>query len=94
MRIKIEYSAQLKKSVGAASEELEAADGATVNEVIRQIAGREGGEVASFLLGEDGVLNASILLCVNDEQVFWSDERVLAEGDVVSLTTPIAGGAV
>ena len=92
MKVRVEYSAQLKRAIGHASEELEIESGTTAQEVLRQIAKREGGDVESFLIREDGRLSPTVLLCVNDEQVLWSAARALADRDVVSLTTPIAGG--
>ncbi len=92
MKVKVEYSAQPKKAIGHGDEEVDVATGATAQDVLRDIAKREGGEVQRFLMREDGKLSPTVLLCVNDEQILWSTPRELAEGDVVSLTTPIAGG--
>ena len=92
VKVKVEYSAQLKKAIGHDREEVEIAAGATAQDVLREIADREGGDVRRFLIREDGRLSPTVLLCVNDEQVLWSTPRTLAKGDLVSLTTPIAGG--
>ncbi len=92
MNVTIEYSAQLKKNVGHASETLELPDGATVQDAVRAIAHREGGAVAEFLLTPEGTLTSSILLCVDDEQVFWTQAAPLRDGAVVTIATPIAGG--
>ena len=92
MNVSVEYSAQLKRAIGRVREDLKVEAGTTAQDLLRQIAEREGGDVESFLIKSDGRLSPTVLLCVNDEQVLWSAPRELADGDVVSLATPIAGG--
>lgn len=92
MKVTVEYSAQLKKTIGHATEEIDVADEATVQQVVEDIARREGEPVEGLILAREGRLSSSILLCVNDEQVFWSTSRTLEDGDTITITTPIAGG--
>lgn len=92
MKVTVEYSAQLRKTIGCAAEELEVDSGATVQQTVTRIAKREGQPVEGLLLAKEGRPSSSILLCVNDEQVFWSTPRALEEGDTITITTPIAGG--
>lgn len=93
MKVTVEYSAQLRKVIGRATEELHPGRGATVQEVVADIAKREGEPLQGLLLAKEGRPSSSILLCVNDEQVFWSTPRELEDGDTITITTPIAGGS-
>ena len=93
MKVTVEYSAQLKKTIGRATEELDLATDTTVQQAVASIAKREGQPVERLILAKEGRLSSSILLCVNDEQVFWSTPRALQEGDTIMITTPIAGGS-
>ena len=92
MKVKVEYSAQLKETIGQASEDLDVADATTVQTLMGQIAQRAGDEISSFLFSEQGKLSGSILLFLNDEQVLWSQPAPLNDGDVLTIATPIAGG--
>ncbi len=92
MKVKVEYSAQLRKTIGHASEELDLEADTTVQQAVASIAKREGEPVEGLILAKEGRLSSSILLCVNEEQVFWSTPRTLRDGDTVMITTPIAGG--
>ena len=92
MKVTVEYSAQLRKTIGHASEELEVEAETTVQQAVTSIARREGQPVEGLLLAREGRPSSAILLCVNDEQVFWSTPRALEDGDTITITTPIAGG--
>ena len=93
MKVTVEYSAQLRKTIGHASEELDLEADTTVQQAVASIAKREGQPVEGLILAKEGRLSSSILLCVNDEQVFLSTPRALQDGDTVMITTPIAGGS-
>ncbi len=92
MKVTVEYSAQLRKTIGHASEELNLEAETTVQQAVASIAKREGEPVDGLILAKEVRLSCWILLCVNDEQVFWSTPRALQDGDTVLITTPIAGG--
>ncbi len=92
MKVKVEYSAQMRKTIGRASEELEIAAGDTVCDLIGSIARREGEPLQGFLLGAGGEPSPSILLFLNDVQVEWCEAPSLADGDVLTIASPIAGG--
>jgi len=92
MKVTIEYSAQMKKTIGHAQEELDVGTGKTVCDIVREIAEREGDPLKSFLLDDGDDLGHSILLFLNDEQVVWQESPALTDGDVLTIATPIAGG--
>ena len=93
MKVKIEYSAQMKKSIGHAVEEMDLPESTTVQDLVVKIATREGEPLSSFLLDATGQLGGSILLFLNDEQVLWAGPgAALKDGDVLTIATPIAGG--
>lgn len=90
MRVKVHYMAQLRRAAGIAEESLEVKEGVTVAGLLEQIAAtRE--SARPVLLGPDTKPHKSLLLFVNDEQA--TGERTLREGDVITLLTPMAGGA-
>src|ERR1700760_2679518 len=82
MRVRVLYFAVVPERVGADAEELELADGATVDQARAEIERRH-----EALVG----LRAVVRLAVNEE--FAGGERVLADGDVIALIPPVAGGA-
>ena len=92
MKVKVEFSAQMKKAIGQATEEFDLGGAPTVQDLVRQIAMREGDPLKSFLLDEQSDLGSSILLFLNDEQVLWSSPAALSDGDTLTIATPIAGG--
>lgn len=92
MKLTVEYSAQLKQIVGCASEIVEAAHPCTVQNLVRQLAEKHGDSFRSFVLNENKILQPTLLLALNDEQVDWLVETPLNENDRIGLYSPIAGG--
>jgi MoaD family protein len=92
MRVVIHYLAQVKQAAGAASETVEIDSGATVQELVRQLADRQGDSLRRLLFDSSNQLSASILLFAGDEQVRWETTRPLTDGDELSILAPMAGG--
>lgn len=92
MQITIEYSAQVKRAAGTATEVLDADDNANLQAVIRQAAELRGKDVASILFPDGAELHPSILIFVNDEQVRWKENPQLSDGQTVALVSPVSGG--
>ena len=92
MQITVEYTAQVKRAAGVASESIDVDSECSVQDLLKQIANRHGDPLAGLLLGDAGSLSPSILLFVNDEQVRWETLRLLHENDVVTILSPISGG--
>jgi molybdopterin converting factor small subunit len=94
MRIRVQYTAQLRTVIGRAEEELEFAAGVSLAEVIVQLASDRRREAASFLLTPRGDLQPSLLLALNRTAVSPADAGAtpLHSGDELMLMSPIAGG--
>lgn len=92
MNVELEYTAQLKRALGRGRESLEFADGAVLFEVMSELSARYGDAAREVLYLENGDLNPSIALFVNDKQVFSAAETRIRDGDRVTLLCPIAGG--
>lgn len=92
MRITVQYTTQIKTALGAASEEIELPDGATLPELIMQLVARRGDPLESLLLDDRGRPLPSIIFCVGDQQIDYHSPVPLAEGDEVTLLSAISGG--
>ncbi len=90
MRIAVRYMAQLRQATGVSAEEVELPDACSVGDLLARLAGRHGEPLRRLLLDRDGATQPTILVFVGDEQA--GDRAVLADGDVVTLLSPIAGG--
>lgn len=91
MKLKINYSAPLRRTLGVSSDEIEAAEGCSLREVLAQLAGRRE-ELRRFLYDPQGALKPSVLVCMGDEQVQADGPAVLKDGGEISLLLPISGG--
>ena len=82
MRVRVLYFAVVRERLGRDEETIELPGGADVGAAWRALEGRHP-ELAG--------LRAVVKLAVNEE--FAAGERVLADGDVIALIPPVAGGA-
>ncbi len=82
MRLRVLYFAAVRERLRLDADELALADGATAAHAWREIC-RKHPELASF--------SNIVKLAVNEE--FVAGERALAEGDVIAIIPPVAGGA-
>ncbi len=89
MRIKVEYSAQLRHAVGVAEEDWDLEDGDTLPTLLARVAERHSEALRPFLPSGEF---AHLLVAVNDEQAFAQDCRPLCARDTVSLLAPMSGG--
>jgi molybdopterin synthase sulfur carrier subunit len=81
MTIELLFFAQLKEAVGAGSRKIDAADGATVADVVEEVRRwPQWGPVSELPLS----------FAVN-ERIVGRDHR-LRDGDTLALLTPISGG--
>ncbi len=82
MRVQVLYFAVVRERLGRDAEAVEVPAGMTVGALFEELARRS---------PELGGLRGVLKLAVNEE--FAPTDRVLAEGDVVALIPPVAGGA-
>lgn len=93
MKIRVQYTAQLRAAIGTNAAELELPPGSTLLALLGHLA-RLHDEAAGHLLTSRGEIHASLLLVVNGSAISASDAAsvFLAAEDVVMLLPPIAGG--
>ena len=93
MKLCVQYMAQLRPLRGCHEEFVELPDGSKVNELLVYLSQQQP-DVASHLLTAAGDVRPSLLVAINGAAVAPQDApRVaLADGDVVTLLPPIAGG--
>jgi molybdopterin converting factor subunit 1 len=86
MRVRVLYFGVLREMVGRSDEAMELGDGATVEELLRILRGRESNES----MANDRTWQG-LAIAVNREYV--AVETVLRGGDEVALLPPVSGGA-
>ena len=93
MKVRVQYTAQLRTALGRPEEEVELSDGTNLAELLAHLAGKLDG-AATHLIGADGRVHRSLLVIVNDAAIGSHDaaSATLRCGDVVTLLPPIAGG--
>jgi molybdopterin converting factor small subunit len=92
MQLSIEYTAQLRRAAGVASETIDLPAGCTLEQLARALADRHGEELRRVLLNGDGRLQRSVLIFVGDEQVSPDCNVPLLNGQTVTFAAPISGG--
>ncbi len=92
MNIKVKFTAQIKKEAGISSEFLEIEQGTTLQKCLSDLAERHSEGFKQILFKEDGEYRNSVLLAINNQQVKYSDNKVLNTGDELMIMSPIAGG--
>jgi sulfur carrier protein ThiS len=68
--------------------------GTTVNDLVREVAGKYGRDVQKFLLDETGNLDMTLALMINKQEWVRHNrmERQLQDGDLVTIMMLVAGG--
>ncbi|MDG2382444.1 MAG: MoaD/ThiS family protein [Pirellulaceae bacterium] len=92
MKIKLQYTTQLKVALGLAEEEVSAADGCTLPELFSCLASTHGQPFTEHVLDAQGRLRPAIIVCVDDCQVEFSNDVVLHDGATITLLSAISGG--
>lgn len=92
MQVTVEYTAQIKRAAGLARETLDIPDGASLSQLISQIAADRDEALQRMLVNGEGVPQPTLLVFVRDEQMRLDDATPLADGDVVTFLSPISGG--
>ena len=92
MQVTVEYSAQVKRAAGVATETFELDDGTTLCQLVSRIAEIRGEALAGTLFNADGELHPSILVFVNDVQILTTENPPLSHHACVTFLSPISGG--
>ena len=94
MRLRVQYTAQLRTVSGRAEDEVEIPEGSNLAELLRRVASELPPEAAPYLLTPGGELQPSLLVAVNNGAVMSREAHAVLvhTGDVIMLMPPIAGG--
>jgi MoaD family protein len=94
MKLLVQYTAQLRSTIGRSEEEIELPDHSTLTDLLGYLAGRWEPSARTHLVTDTGQARLSLLMVVNGLAISASDARgtILSPGDVVTLMPPIAGG--
>ena len=94
MKVRVQYTAQLRTALGCGEEEVELPEGSTLAGLVQNLAERNGSGARFHLTAVNGDVLTSMLMVVNDEAKTARDAEatVLSAGDVIVLLPPIAGG--
>jgi molybdopterin synthase sulfur carrier subunit len=92
VKLRVRYSSQLRTAMGRDEDELELPAGSSLEMLLMALAERNSQAAAHLVAG--GRPRASLLVVINDRAIpaRQAAATVLAEGDVVDLLPPIAGG--
>jgi molybdopterin converting factor small subunit len=94
MRLRVQYTAQLRTAAGRSEDEVDLPEGSNLAELLVHVASVLGREAVGYVLTSDGQLQPSLLVAVNNGAIATHEARdvLVNSGDVVMLLPPIAGG--
>ena len=92
MQVKVELLAQARPAAGSDVLALEVDPSANLAAALQEIGMRLDDAVRNALFSESGSVRSSVLVLVNGQLVVNCNGQVLADGDTISLLTPIGGG--
>ena len=92
MEIQVVYVAQVKTASGVSRQTVDLDEGATVQSLLDRLIDTHGQPFGDLLLDNQGDLRKSILLFRGDEQIDSPAETPLADGEQITLMSPLAGG--
>lgn len=92
MKIRIKYTAQLKKEAGVPEVWKEVPEEKELEELLKEIAAGHSETFTNILFDEFGSRRQSIVIVHNNEQVLSDRLTGLRENDEILIMSPIAGG--
>ena len=94
MKLRVQYTAQLRSLIGRLEEEVELPEGSSLAALLDHLAVRLGEGPAVHLRTAGGQIARNLLVVVNDsaKSAHEASATMLQPGDVVLLLPPIAGG--
>ena len=92
MRITVKYSAQARIATGRGSEEIDLEEPTTVHDLVIRLARQHGTAFRRLALDANGCPHPSLLVAIGDDQVRPGDHRRVAQGEIITIITPISGG--
>ena len=95
MKVTLEFLSlpNVVKMIGSKTVALDIS-GTTINDLVREVAGKYGRDVQKFLLDESGQLDTSLAIAINQQELIYRDQmdRPLRDGDRVTIMMLVAGG--
>lgn len=92
MKVKIKYTAQLKKAVGIGEETIEVNEGTLIRELLNVLFQQKREAFENIVFNAEGVFLDAVLLILNGQQIAYDYPEVLIEKDEITIMSPIAGG--
>ena len=94
MRIRVQYTGQLRTAVGRSEDAIELPPASTLSCLLSHLAEYHGGDAQTHFVSPTGEARQSLLLVVNDQAKSPGEAAttVLEADSVVVLLPPIAGG--
>jgi molybdopterin converting factor small subunit len=94
MSIRVCYLAQARKIAGVSEDITPWRAGLTLSAALDELAATRSPEFRAFLFRDDGRLQPTLLITINDQPVARSSAATAAlnDGDVVTMIPPVAGG--
>ncbi len=92
MKVTVHYMAQIRRAAGIASETVAMENGCNLADFLGQLAARHEPAFRNIVLDGTDKAHRSLLIFIGEEQVPADAIRMLTEGDVITLLTPMAGG--
>ncbi len=92
MKVTLKYTSQAKLFAGKASEDIEIFDGASVAQLIQNIAARDNPSLRNLLISEDGTARQSYLVFVGDRCLRGNADDLLSHNDEITIMSMISGG--
>ncbi len=92
MKVRVNYTTQLKAALGLSSQDIHVELPCTASQLIQQLGQQHGPAFQQLVQDEHGELLPSILLCVGNEQASRDGALPLKEGDDITIVSAISGG--
>lgn len=94
MKVRVQYTGQLRTDIGRSEEEVELPDGSTLASLLDHLAAQLRNDARKHFVTANGAAQQGLLVVVNDEAKSFRDAvaTVLPPDAVVVFLPPIAGG--
>ena len=92
MKLKVKYTAQLKKAVGVGEETIEINEGTQINELLNLLFQQKKEAFVNIVFDAEGVFLDAVLIILNGQQIGFDYSETLVERDEITIMSPIAGG--
>ena len=92
MHITVEFAAQEKAAAGTQAENIDVAPSSNVQDIAETVCRKFGEKLRAVLMDAQGKLHRSILVSVNDYQVFHEEKYDFKDGDRLNFLSPVSGG--